>query len=110
MLRGAREKYRVWFHQTDLSEDDIEDKFSGYNSYSKEGNQMSDGSSDRSGEMEKQVNDNTAMTHENRKRIVRIDERTAFIARIIFALFIGFLVALAGGLTVALLPLGVLPF
>ena len=101
MLDGTRNRVKVWFFQTDLGEDDKEDKFSSYDSYREKGNEMSDGRDDGRSGMEKQVNDNTAMTHENRKRIVRIDERTAFIARIIFALFIGFLVSLGAGLTIA---------
>lgn len=43
---------------------------------------------------------NRELIHQNAKRITRIDERTAFIARIVFALFVAFFVSLGAGIAV----------
>jgi len=55
--------------------------------------------------MRNRISDNESRSTENRRRIIRIDERTAFIARIVFALFITFLGSVAVGLLFAILGL-----
>lgn len=58
--------------------------------------QSSDG-----GSRGERVDNNRAMIYENRNRIVRIDERTAFIARIVFTLLVTFVVSVGAGLLIA---------
>lgn len=55
--------------------------------------------------MKDRISDNESRSTENRRRIIRIDERTAFIARIVFALFITMLSSIAVGLLFAFLGL-----
>lgn len=52
--------------------------------------------------MEGRVDENAQMTQENNLKLGRIDERTAWIARIIFAVFVAFVVSVGAGGAVAL--------
>lgn len=48
--------------------------------------------------------DNRGLIYENRQRLVRVDERTAFIAKIVFGLFLAFVGAVGAGLLLAAAP------
>lgn len=53
-------------------------------------------------EIESQVDENTKTTRDNNKKITRIDERTAWIARIMFATLVALFVSVGAGLAVGL--------
>jgi len=55
--------------------------------------------------MRDRISENESRSTENRRRVIRIDERTAFIARIVFALFVTFIVSVGVGLLLAFLGL-----
>lgn len=108
MLDGARRKYKTLFHRTELDNKEYQseldhDNVTGYRKIGEDESMTSSKEEGDRGDLEEQVDQNTGMTHENRYRIVRIDERTAFIAKIVFVLFLGFLASVAAGIVVALL-------
>jgi len=71
-----------------------------------EGNPKDDDTDSRRLErLESKADNNTTRAIENRKRIVRIDERTAYIARIVFALFISFVASVGAGLALGITTL-----
>lgn len=53
--------------------------------------------------IKEEIRTNRKMIYETRNWIGRIDERTAFIARIVFAMFVSFIVAVAAGVLLSLL-------
>lgn len=101
-----KERVKIWFwpanvtsdeYKSELERDKVETPLK-----DREGGQMDDSAGEQSNsKIDNRVSKNTEMTHENRHRIIRIDERTAFIAKIIFALFIAFVVAVGAGMFLA---------
>lgn len=50
---------------------------------------------------EQRSKENRGMIYENRERLVRIDERTAFLTKIVVSFFLAFVVAVGAGLVLA---------
>lgn len=96
-----RDKYRVYFlpqSSTHSSSDDVEGR-----SYS-----MGEGEEDRLDGLDEygieRVDENRKMINDNANRIVRIDERTAFMARILFGMLIAMIASVGVAIFISLLP------
>jgi len=91
---GVVGRYKMYF-LPEKSEEGVDDR-TAFKTAGDTISQQSDG-----GGRGERVDNNTKMIYENRNRIVRIDERTAFIARIVFTLLITFVVSVGAGLLIA---------
>ena len=100
---GLLDKYRVWFFPAQPEEVELEETEEAIRSTFGVMTRGDDEGGDKAGTdlNTGRIYENRRMIWENRKRLVRIDERTAFIARIIFVLFIALIVSIGSGLVVA---------
>ena len=107
-LERLRARWQIWFHTTNpevLVEDDKPDSFK--DKIDRESEIVTRGGEDQSGKTSRVqktkelADDNRSLIYENRQRLARVDERTAFIAKLVFGLFIAFLGATGAGLLVA---------
>lgn len=109
MFMSIRDRCRLWFFsaaEDDMLYEDVSNKYAEIDlpdlqlrGGEGENTSMSDPDHDV---IREEVRANRKTLNETRVWVSRIDERTAFIARIVFALFVSFIAAVGAGLVLAL--------
>lgn len=103
--RSFIDKCRVWFTSTadkDILEEELEElRLDQYGSLLRSGEEPTEMADPEHEFIREEVRNNRRMINEVRVRVSRVDERTSFIAKIVFGVFIAMLVSIGGGLILA---------
>lgn len=103
--KSILDKCKVWFFSTaeeDILHEEIEERdFDSYSNLITRGEEPFEMADEDHEFIRGEVKNNRRMINEVRVRVSRIDERTSFIAKLIFGMFIGIIVSVGGGLILA---------